>query len=63
MATALVLVDANQRGTNDKGERYWKRHALIGTSSDNESAWAKAIQMAGHILDWTPEVAQQVAVP
>jgi len=56
MATALVLAEDGQRG-----DGRWKRGS-IGTGSDSDTAFSKAVQWAGTILDWTPDVAETVIV-
>lgn len=54
MATALVLAADGRR----EGGR-WARDS-IGPGSDSPEAFAKAVQRAGVVLDWLPDVAEQV---
>lgn len=56
MATALVLAADGRR----EGGR-WKRGSLdIGPESDNATALTRALQRAGIVLDWAPDLADQV---
>jgi hypothetical protein len=63
MSTALVLKEAGCRKKNDKGEGYWQRGILqtvIGNASDNDSAWLKALNQCGIVLDWAEDLAEKV---
>ena len=58
MATALVMLEAHP-DIRDSGR--WARGSVdIATGGNSESRWRSAVAEAGTILDWTPEVAQQV---
>jgi hypothetical protein len=55
MSTALVLSDAGRR---ENGR--WKRGSVAIGESSNSSAWRKQMDQAGQILDYAPELADDV---
>lgn len=56
MAAALVL-EADGRRSNGR----WKYGALSDSwNSTNSNTWGVALRMAGTVLDWAPELAEQV---
>ena len=60
MASALIMQDEGARKYNDEGIGYWERGKVIAPGSNNENAWRIAMQRAGVVLDYKPDIANQV---
>ena len=57
MATALVLAADGRR---EDGK--WRRGSVLGADvTESRNNWKDAVRQAGVVLDWAPEVADQVA--
>ena len=55
MSTALVLAEDGRRG-----DGRWKRDSLEISENFQISKWARLLRDAGTVLDWLPELADQV---
>ena len=63
MASALIMQDEGARQYDDEGVGYWRPGSLMGLGSHDGASYEgvrKAFQRAGVVLDYKPDIAEQV---